>query len=482
VDCRPDRSLGITRLAAGDFGSVSALAGESARAAVSEDEVWAQLRQGTVLIVGLSERTGLPAVQLLEAKGVRYRISDCASRAELEPLLARLQVAPEDLFCGPQQIHQLDGITEVLVAPGVPPTIPLLREARRRSLPVQVDIDFLYPVMAHKKIVAITGTDGKTTTTTLTGELLKALGSVVVAGNIGVSVLAKYDELLGCDWLVLEVSSFMLEQLSRFRPTIAAILNIAQDHIDRHATPELYAAAKFDIVRYCEPGDVLVKNLDDPTLAAFCPQNVTVQTVSQTTRSADSYFSDGSFSVGGHSFRYSDCRLQGLANIDNILTAATIAKLAGVAPATIAERVKRFSGLRHRLQHLGSFRGVDIYEDSKASNVHAVDAALRNFDRNVVLIIGGRDKGLDFTVLRAHARRIKCLVCYGEAGETLRDAVGLPGALYCYDFEEAVRVAAGQCQAGDVLLLSPGCTSWDQHDNYEVRGDLFQRLAPQCFA
>ncbi len=448
----------------------------------SEDELSSEVRRGVVLIVGLSERTGLPAAKLLEAKGVRYRVSDCASREELQPLLAQLQVASEDVFSGPQDADQLEGITELLVAPGVPRNIPLVREARRRSIPVRVDIDFLYPVMASKRIVAITGTDGKTTTTTLTGELLKACGRVVVAGNIGVSVLAKYDELLGCDWLVLEVSSFMLEQLSRFRPNIATILNIAQDHIDRHPTPEQYAAAKFDVVRYCEPCDVLVKNLDDPTLAAFCPQNVTVRTVSQTTRSADSYFCDGSFSIGGHSFCYSDCRLKGLANIDNILTAATIAHCAGVAPDRIADRVRAFSGLRHRLQHLGTFKGVDLYEDSKASNVHAVEAALRNFDRNVVLIIGGRDKGLDFTLLRAHAGRIKCLVCYGESGENLRDVVGLSGSLYTYDFEDAVRLAAAQCQAGDVLLLSPGCTSWDQHDNYEVRGDVFQRLAPQCFA
>jgi UDP-N-acetylmuramoylalanine--D-glutamate ligase len=461
---------------------MSRAAGASAPGAVAEDEFWSQQREGTVLIVGMSDRTGLPAAQLLGAKGVRFRVSDCASREELEPLLAQLDVAPERVFSGPQEGDQLDGIGQVIVAPGVPRTIPLLREARRRAIPVQVDIDFLYPVMARKTIVAITGTDGKTTTTTLTGELLKPHGSVLVAGNIGVSVLAKYDEMLACDWLVLEVSSFMLEQLSRFRPNIAAILNIGRDHIDRHATPAIYAAAKFDIVRYCQPGDVLVKNIDDPTLAAFCPDHVTLRTVSRTTQAADSSYRDGSFFIGGQSIRYSDCRLKGIANIDNILIAATIARSAGVAFDAIAEGVRAFAGLRHRLQHLGTFGGVDIYEDSKASNVHAVEAALRNFERNVVLIIGGRDKGLDFTVLRAHAERLKCLVCYGESGQKLRHMVGLPGALYTFDFEGAVRLAAAQCQAGDVLLLSPGCTSWDQHDNYEVRGDQFQSLAPQCFA
>ncbi len=443
---------------------------------------WAQKRRGKVLIVGLSERTGLPAAQLLRAQGVPYRISDSASRDELAPLIAELDGASVDLCCGPQDVDQLEGITELLIAPGVPRTIPLVAEARRRALPVQVDIDFLYPVMAPKRIAAITGTDGKTTTTTLTGELLGACGSVLVAGNIGLSVLAKYDELLTCDWLVLEVSSYMLEELSRFRPHIAAILNIGEDHIDRHPTADDYAAAKQAIVRYCAAGDVLVTNLDDPVLAGFQPPQVTLRTFSQTLEQADSTYQDGTFTIGECSFAYADCRLKGLSNIENILAAATIAQCAGVSPDRIAAGAKAFAGLPHRLQHLGTFRGVEVYEDSKASNVHAVEAALRNFAEGVVLIIGGRDKGLDFTVLRAHGDRIKRLVCYGESGEKLRDAVRLSDSLYTYGFADAVKLAARQCVAGDVLLLSPGCTSWDQHDNYEVRGAEFQRLVPECFA
>jgi len=446
------------------------------------ESFWARRRRGKVLIVGLSERTGLPAAKLLAAQGVPLRISDNASRDELASLVAELDVPERDLCCGPQGVEQLDGITELLVAPGVPRTIPLIREARRRGLPVQVDIDFLYPVLARRRIAAITGTDGKTTTTTLTGELLAALGSVVVAGNIGVSVLARYDELLACDWLVLEVSSYMLEDLSRFRPNLATILNIGQDHIDRHPDPADYAAAKRAIVRYAQPGDVLVTNLDDPILAAFRPDEVTVRTFSQSQPRADSTFRDGRFTIGSCAFRYADCRLRGLANIDNILAAATLAEVAGVAAEDIVRIVTGFAGLPHRLEHLGTYRGVEVYEDSKASNVHAVEAALRNFEHNVVLILGGRDKGLDFTVLRGHGERIKRLVCYGESGQQLRAAVGLSDALYTYRFADAVRLAAEQCAFGDVLLLSPGCTSWDQHDNYEVRGDEFRALVPECFA
>lgn len=446
------------------------------------DAFWSDKRQGTVLIVGLGERTGLAAAQLLEAQGVRYKVSDCAPRDELARRLGQLQVADSDVYTGRQDARQLEGITEVLLSPGVPRAIELVREATAREIPVRSDIDFLYPLMADKKVVAITGTDGKTTTTSLVGELLRPLGAVEVAGNIGVSVLAKHDELVACDWIVLEVSSFMLEGLSQFRPNFAAILNIAEDHIDRYASLAEYAAAKFEITKHCTPADVLVLNRDDPKLATWSPSHVTVRHVSKSTATADSYFCDGRFHVGGHSFGYADCQLKGLANIDNILTAATIAHEAGVEPEPLAAGVRAFRGLRHRLEHVGCFRGVDVYEDSKASNVHAVAAALDNFERNVVLIIGGRDKGLDFSILRRHQPRLRRLVCYGEDGEKLRDALGFDGALYAYRFEDAVRLAARQCRPGDVLLLSPGCTSWDQFDNYEVRGDVFRELVPECFA
>ncbi|MBN1611666.1 MAG: UDP-N-acetylmuramoyl-L-alanine--D-glutamate ligase [Polyangiaceae bacterium] len=448
----------------------------------TETEFWTRLRQGTVLIVGLSERTGLPAARLFDAHGVRYKVSDHASREELGPRLAQIRVADKDVFSGPQRPEQLDGITEVLIAPGVPRSIPLVREARRRGLPVRVDLDLIYELMASKHIVAISGTDGKTTTTSLTGALLQSIGSVLVAGNIGVSVLAKVDELAACDWLVLEVSSFMLEQVERFRPNIAALLNIAEDHIDRYASLDEYAAVKFNIVRHCRPQDVLVLNVDDPRLARARPNHVTVRTVSRQGAPADSTYADGWFQVGGARFAYAGCQLAGLANIDNILTAATIAHEAGVAPEHLVGTLRRFRGLPHRFECLGTFAGVRVYEDSKATNVHAVEAALLNFQRSVVLILGGRSKGLDFRSLRAHRHRVHRLVCYGESGEQIRDAIELPGALYAYRFGDAVRLAAAQCRPGDVLLLSPGCTSWDQFRDYEARGDAFRRLLPSCFS
>lgn len=441
---------------------------------------WALERQRTHLIVGFAARTGVPAARLFDQHDVRYKISDQAPLGDLLPRLQGLRVAPHDVFSGPQTPEQLEGIDCVLLSPGVPRSIPLIREATRRQIPVLSDIDFLYPTFAAKRIVGISGTDGKTTTTTLLGELLAHGGRVVVAGNIGVSVLAVANEIQTCDWLVLELSSFMLEQVTRFRADYAVILNIAEDHIDRYPSRERYAETKLGMLRHARSTDVYLQNLDDEFLAARRPVGVRVITFSQR-EAADVRFENGVYRVGGSTYPDADCALRGLQNIPNILAALGIASDAGIAPEAIADTLRNFRGVPHRMQHVGCFRGVDVYEDSKAANVHAVVAALQNFPSNVVLILGGRDKGLDFTALQPHAHRVRQLVCYGESGELIRECLGFDGALYAYQFEDAVRLAIAHCRRGDVLLLSPGCTSWDQFPSYEVRGDAFQRLVPKLF-
>ncbi len=447
-----------------------------------QDALWAKARQDTFLIVGFSDRSGLAAARLFERHGVRYKISDMAPRSALSSRLVGLRISPSDVYAGCQEPSQVEGITKIVVSPGVPRTIPLLTEAVRRAIPVWSDIDFIYEFIAHKKIVAITGTDGKTTTTTLVGELLGRLGPVVVAGNIGIPVLDRYDQILQCEWLVLELSSFMLEELSRFRATISVILNVAQDHIDRYACLHDYAQVKFNMVRHGRPQDLLIRNVDDPLLRDLCPSNVRIRSVSTSDANAEGFLQDGLLRVGDLTIPREACGLKGVQNVINLLSAVSVAQEAGVVVGDTLDVLKTFRGVPHRMQFVGRFQGVDVYDDSKASNVHAVDAALQNFPRGVVLILGGRDKGLNFSVLRQHASRLRCLVCYGEDGESIRDSIGFAGALYRYRFEDCVRLAASQCKPGDALVLSPGCTSWDQFPNYEVRGDVFQALVPQCFA
>ena len=444
--------------------------------------LWEQLRKQTILVVGFTERTGRSAARLLEAHGVPYRISDRKELDELRPLLHGLRVSEADVFSGPQGIDQLEGITTVLSSPGVPRSIPLLVEARRRGVPVLSDIDFIYPFIRHKPIVAITGTDGKTTTTVLTSELLATRGKVVVAGNIGVPVLAKLDEIGASDVVVLEVSSFMLEELRAFRPTVAVITNVAEDHVDRYASFADYVEAKRNIVRHCGSGDVLIVNADDSVLAGFRPKGMVTRTFSARGGPSDYAFENGCFKVGGASIRYEACRLRGVHHAENVLASIAVAEQFAVPWPAIEAAVSGFGGLAHRFSFVGTVAGVDVYDDSKATTAHAVDGALRSLDGRVVLIMGGRGKGLDVTCLRLHASRVKALVCYGEAGSDIHRALGFERSCYARGFEEAVALAVDASEAGDTLLLSPGCTSWDQFENYEARGAAFQSVATRLLS
>lgn len=438
--------------------------------------VWNWLRDDTFLVVGFTERTGLAAARAFESQGIRYRITDLRPLAELRPLLAGLTVAADHVYTGPQGSEQLAGISKVLLSPGVPRSIPLLVEADRRGIPVYCDVDLVYPMVRSKRIAAVTGTDGKTTTTSLVGAILAELGPTVVAGNIGVPVLAKVDEILASDWLVLELSSYMLERLYHLRADVSTVINVAEDHVDRYESFAHYARTKLRIVQHATADDLFVLNLDDPFLSAARPPHLRVRTVSRSRADADYRYEDGSFVFGSERLPYGECRLKGRHNVENILIAGAIGCEAGVAPARVCEAVRTFRPVAHRFELLGRPGGIEVYDDSKATTVHAVLAALRNFDRGVVLILGGRDKSLDFTPLRPELGRLAHLMCYGEAGPAIQQALACDRSSYVYSFEQAVEQAIGRCQPGQVLLLSPGCTSWDQHPNYEVRGEHFAAI------
>ena len=446
-----------------------------------QEELWAKYRNDRFLIVGFTERTGLSVASLFEAHAIRYRISEARSLDEIHPLLASLKVARDDVLCGPQGPEQLEGITRIILSPGVPRTLGLIAEAARRRIPVLGDIDFLYEFISHKKIVAITGTDGKTTTTKLASAVLAKGGKVVTAGNIGVPICNRYQEILDCDWLVLEMSSFMLEELRQFRANIACILNVAEDHTDRYSTIKQYAKVKMNLLRHSRPDDMFIHNIDNEHLRKMDPAHVRVRTMSRVRRKADYFFSDGAFWIREEPLRFADCQVRGEQNIENLLAAAAIGCEAGISPKAVAGAIRSFRGVPHRFEYLGRHRAVDVYNDSKATTIHAVDAALRNFECGVVLIVGGRDKGLDFSALREHAPRIKHLVCYGEAGDGIRRVLGFASSETVDRFEDAVRRAAARCVAGDILLLSPGCVSWDQYPDYEVRGAVFRDIALQSF-
>lgn len=437
-----------------------------------EAELWLPLRAAPVLIVGFTERTGLATARLLEAQGVPYRISDLRPREALASLLAGLRVSPADVLTGPQGTEQLAGIGRILLSPGVPRAIPLVREAEARGIPVWGDLDLLYPALRRARVVAITGTDGKTTTTTLMGRILERVGRTVVAGNVGIPVAARYDEILGADFVVLEVSSFMAERLDRFRPDAAAVLNLAEDHVDRYPSMDAYAAAKLNLVANCTADDVVVLNRDDPRLATFHPARARVRHFSRT----DGVLGAGGLHLGGRLLPLADYPLAADHRVDCVLAGLALADELGVPAGEVLEAVRTFPGVRHRYERVGTFGRVAVINDSKATTMHAVEAAVRSSGPSVVLILGGRAKDLDPRGLRALADRLRLVVCYGEAGPRLRAQLDLPPTAEIFPFDDAVRAAWAACRPGDTLLLSPGCTSWDQFETYEQRGDRFLEL------
>ena len=473
------------------LGGTGARAGAEApsttpRGASFEADFWADLRRERFLIVGFSERTGMHAGRLFARMEVPFSVSDSSPMETLAPRLQGLPIASSEVFAGPQTIAQLDGITAVLLSPGVPRSIPLLSEARARGIPIWSDYDLLFPLFSHKRIAAITGTDGKTTTTMLVAHIAGPDARVVVAGNMGTPITALYDEILACDVVVLELSSFMLEEVRRFHASVATVLNVAEDHVDRYASIGEYEATKRAILKHARRPDVFVQNLDDAKIAGWPLGDVDVRTVSLRDARADAWVEEGRLHLRAHPRSCSAnidadrLRIRGFHHRSNALVAASMAAALGVDPRDALTRATTFPGVPHRFEHVGRAGGVDLIDDSKATSVHAVQRALESLaDRRVVLILGGRDKMLDPTPLRRVTGSLRAAVGYGEAGPRLLRAfegTNVP-VLYVERFAEAVDRACRLTEPGDVLLLSPACTSFDQHSDYAERGAEFREVA-----
>jgi len=444
---------------------------------VNVEAFWSALRREQFLLVGIGGVTGAAVARLFRRMGVPFRVSDSLATAEIARLVLELGIPEEDAFIGFQLPEQLEHITQVLVSPGVPRSLHLLEVARTRKIPVWCDFDLLYPLFAHKTIAAITGTDGKTTTTTLLGHLLESSRSLVVAGNTNMPLCAAYDELLDRDVIVLELSSFMLEDLRQFRSNVATVLNIAEDHVDRYPNLLEYAAAKRNIVRYARPGDVFVQNMDDPVVSDWLLPTLAVRTVSLT-KHAHFYLDGSALCFGSHRLATGRLQVRGQHLLCDVLVALAMAIEIGLDPEEARSRLESFQGVPHRFEFVAQYKGVDVIDDSKATSVHAVARGLENFtDRKVVLLLGGRDKMLDAHPLRRFAPQLVAVVGYGEAGPRLLAQLGLKESYHVHRFDEAVRVACQLVRPGDALLLSPACTSFDQHRDYQERGEQFRQLA-----
>jgi UDP-N-acetylmuramoylalanine--D-glutamate ligase len=437
-----------------------------------------------VLVVGLG-RSGVAAATALAAVAARVVACDEKPLAELDPAVADLSAAGVELRPGDQRPELLEGIDLLIRSPGVSWEAPLIAAAREAGVEVIGELELGYRLLVTDRLVAVTGSNGKSTTTALLGEMFRRAGEgVAVAGNIGVALTAAAADLKPSDVVVAEVSSFQMEDAVTFKPRAAVLLNLAPDHLDRHGTAAEYYRLKCRIFENQNADDVAVLNADDEAIAAVERPKSSVLLFSARPRSAPGVWLDGEeirYDVGGERgtlMPASELRLPGRHNLSNGMAAACAALAMGVPAAACAEALGAFEGLPHRLEFEGEVAGVRYVNDSKATNVASARTALASYEGPVVLIAGGKAKGEDFSPLaKAAAGKVRIAVLYGAARADLAAVFeGVVPVALVETIEEAVREAAASARAGDVVLLSPACTSWDQYRDFEERGDDFKRV------
>ena len=447
-----------------------------------------ELDNKRVLVVGLG-KSGLAAAHFLRARGARVTVSD----ARPATLIAELPMLLDEGFMVEAGSHGLLTFRRqdlIVVSPGVPANVPELVKVRALGMRIIGELELGAQFLAGE-VLAITGSNGKTTTTTLVGEILKASGRpTLVGGNIGRPVVDMADEATADTWSVLEVSSFQLETIEEFRPKIAVVLNITPDHLDRHGSFENYAAAKARITENQTPEDYLVLNAEDvPTQLVASKTKAQVYWFSAKRQIKQGAFVHGESIVflpkeGGKAepvMPVAEITLKGAHNVENVLAAVCVGRLAGVPAEKIRTSVASFKAVEHRLEYVRSVRGVEFYNDSKATNVDAAMKAVASFKGGVHLILGGKDKNSDYGLMAELLKeRVKAVYTIGSAAEKIeRQLAGVVKMESAGTLQVAVADAAVAAVSGDVVLLAPACSSFDQFDNYEHRGQVFRQLVSE---
>ena len=448
-----------------------------------------ELKNKRVLVVGLG-KSGLSSALFLRAQGARVTVSDTRSAEALAKEIPALLDAGIMVESGGHGLLTFRRQDLIVVSPGVPMDTPEVKQVKAFGLPVIGELE-LASRFLQGKVVAITGSNGKTTTTTLLGKIFEDAGvSTLVGGNIGLPVIDLVANSTADTVSVLEVSSFQLETIEEFHPWISVVLNITPDHLDRHGSFENYAAAKTRITERQEAADFLVLNGEDkPT-----------QMVAAKTRAQIYWFSarraikQGAF-VHGESIFFvakegakpeavmpvAEIALKGAHNVENVLAAVCAARLAGISAEKIRSSVAEFKGVEHRLEFVRLLRGVEFYNDSKATNVDAAMKAVASFAGGVHLILGGKDKNSDYgTMADLLKERVKIVYTIGSAAEKIEHQLqGVVKIVSAETMQTAVTEAAKAAVASDVVLLAPACSSFDQFENYEHRGQVFRNLVDQ---
>jgi UDP-N-acetylmuramoylalanine--D-glutamate ligase len=440
------------------------------------------------LVVGLG-KSGVASALFLKAHGAQVTVSDTKSGDELRNEIPVLLDNGITVETGGHGDRTFRGQDLIVVSPGVPVDAPPLVQARALGEAVIGEIELAAQFLPGP-IVAITGSNGKTTTTTLTGEIMTAAGfPALVGGNIGTPAISLAERAQPETVIVLEISSFQLETIQTFRPKVAVVLNVTPDHLDRHRTFEAYVDAKARIFENQQGSDFAVLNADDPTCVSmgsgtraqvfwFSRQKEVQQ--GAWVRDGNIVFRDARAEQKTQQreiMQVSEIPLKGAHNLENVLAAVCAGALMGCAPDKIRQAVREFKAVEHRLEFVATIRGVDYYNDSKATNVDATIKALESFTANSHMILGGKDKGSDYTVLNdlLH-QRVKRVYTIGAAAAKIESQIKNVEVVHAETLENAIRKASAVAQPGDVVLLAPACASFDQFKNYEHRGKVFKDI------
>lgn len=443
------------------------------------------LKGKRVLVFG-SGKSGIGAAELLGQVGACPVLYDGNPDLDKEAVLHKTASIKEtDIYAGglPEEVQK--SLDLAVLSPGVPTDLPLVKSFYEQGLPVWGEVELAF-CTGKGRVLAITGTNGKTTTTALLGKIMEdAEDSVFVVGNIGTPYTSKALEMTEDSVTVAEISSFQLETIEKFAPCVSAILNITEDHLNRHHTMEEYIRVKELIVKNQKPEDVCVLNYEDPVLREF-GKNIVPQTVyfpSERRLEKGIFLEDGQIILKTEDQEISlvktdDLKLLGKHNFENVMAAAAMAYYAGVSVESIRKSICEFTAVEHRIEYVTEKNGVVYYNDSKGTNPDAAIKGIQAMNRPTWLIGGGYDKGSSYDEwLNSFDGKVRSLVLIGQTKEKIREAaerLGVCSCILCENLQEAVKICAEKAQPGEAVLLSPACASWGQFDNYEQRGDCFK--------
>ena len=436
-----------------------------------------------ILVVGLA-RSGMAAIKVLKSLGAEVTLSESRKREDIKEIDVLNELGVETVG---QTAEVFEGDYDLCVKnPGVPFRSANMKRLEERGIQIITEIELAFIVSKPQHYIAITGTNGKTTTTTLTYEIINRAfpGKTHLCGNIGIPLceIVMNNNLMNESghYIALEISNFQLVNIDKFRPEVATIINLTPDHIDFMGSLDAYYKSKTEVYRNMKENDVFILNGDDPVLKEYTdkyPLNCKIEKFSIENTDADSFIKDGYFYIKGEKVLSLDCvKIVGRHNLQNVIIAVSAAKALGISNEIIAEAVSGFKGVEHRIEFVRELNGIRYYNDSKGTNTDATVTALKSFDKGVILLLGGFEKGLPMDDVKRHLGCVKKVIGFGACGKRLVDELVGKDGIVVENLVQALDEANKIAGSGDTVLLSPTTSSFDQYSGFEERGEHFKKL------